>query len=349
MNSKFHDTNQNITRENPLMQQRVHWVDYAKGIGIFLVVVGHTCGGLVDSSILLSSPAARFPSQWIYAFHMPLFYFLSGLFIRGSASKPLKDFVVDKLQVIAYPYFVWSIIQIVLMVIASRYVNSSMSLTDILQLIYKPVLVFSFLYTLFIIMLVYGVAHKLKLSPSDFFGFSILLYCFHLLGMSVEAWKVWDLVCQNIIYFALGAFLDSKKLLTGLSQVKTPLLISVSIGGFLLVALAVLLNIVENQSAVPLIAMIGISASVALAILLERFNLTAFIEVWGLLSLQIYVVHTIVTSGVRMVLQKIFGFSEPFTHIMLGTIAGIYAPIALDQLCNKLRFRYMFTLRPRRY
>lgn len=46
--------------------KRIDWIDVAKGIGIILMVMGHT-----------SMPDAI--NRWIYSFHMPLFFLLSGL------------------------------------------------------------------------------------------------------------------------------------------------------------------------------------------------------------------------------------------------------------------------------
>ena len=43
---------------------RIGWVDTAKGIGLLLVIIGHLPIPLVP--------------VWIYTFHMPLFFFLSG-------------------------------------------------------------------------------------------------------------------------------------------------------------------------------------------------------------------------------------------------------------------------------
>jgi len=43
---------------------RLEYIDIAKGIGIILVVIGHTTNGVV--------------CQWIYSFHMPLFLLISG-------------------------------------------------------------------------------------------------------------------------------------------------------------------------------------------------------------------------------------------------------------------------------
>lgn len=42
-------------------------VDVAKGIGILLVILGHLKNPLMD---------------FIYAFHMPLFFFVSGMFVK---------------------------------------------------------------------------------------------------------------------------------------------------------------------------------------------------------------------------------------------------------------------------
>ena len=54
------------------MPQRIVHIDIAKGIGILLVVLAHN--GL--------QAYAPFLHQFIYAFHMPLFFFLSGMFFK---------------------------------------------------------------------------------------------------------------------------------------------------------------------------------------------------------------------------------------------------------------------------
>lgn len=46
--------------------QRIEWIDVAKGIAILLMVAGHTT---IPKSI----------SNFIWAFHMPLFFIASGL------------------------------------------------------------------------------------------------------------------------------------------------------------------------------------------------------------------------------------------------------------------------------
>lgn len=47
-------------------KERLHWLDYSKTIGMYLVVLGH----VKDNTLLLKGI--------IYSFHMPFFFFLSG-------------------------------------------------------------------------------------------------------------------------------------------------------------------------------------------------------------------------------------------------------------------------------
>ena len=55
-------------------QNRDNAIDIAKGIGILLVIVGHT-GGL---------PAHSTVHHFIYSFHMPLFMFASGFIYMAT-------------------------------------------------------------------------------------------------------------------------------------------------------------------------------------------------------------------------------------------------------------------------
>jgi fucose 4-O-acetylase-like acetyltransferase len=330
-------------------KNRIHWIDYAKGIGIFLVVLGHVCRGLVDSELIDgASPTVQFIDQWIYAFHMPLFFFVSGLLIHSAAAKPWQIFWVDKARTIVYPYLLWATIQSVLMSFASSYTNASASLGDLWRIIYEPVFIFWFLYVLLVIMVLYKLVAQFDPEPFYFLMISVGLYFIHLAGISDVAWTIPDLVCRYAIYFGIGAIVSKSSLLPIINQAKLIPLITMVLGGFLTIAVFVWLQLATNELLIPLLGLIGTSASVAFAILLERFKLINFIKLWGLLSLQIYVVHTIATSGTRMVLQKLLGIHDPFTHVFLGTIAGIYLPIVLHLFTQQIGFQYLFTLQPKK-
>ena len=67
------------------MQERNVWVDYAKAIGIILVVYGHVARGVFNAGLPMDEGEFVLVDSIIYSFHMPLFFFLSGLFFRFAA------------------------------------------------------------------------------------------------------------------------------------------------------------------------------------------------------------------------------------------------------------------------
>lgn len=326
-------------------QKRLTWVDYAKGIGIFLVVVGHLLRGLINSSILQNSSVWEFVDNWIYAFHMPLFFFISGLFVQRSLCKPFTNFVMDKLYAIAYPYFVWSTIQTTLQSSASSYTNNTLSFTDIWKIVYEPQMQFWFLYTLFIILLIYGVFYKLKVSPAVLLGMSVGVYYLHVLDVSFGPWGVLYLARRYALYFALGVVIGSYDLISANAQINPLILWLITLGGYLAVGIAVNLKLTENITTIPLVAVVGIFASVVLANILANLKVLPFLSRWGILSLEIFVAHSIFASVFRVVLQQAFGLTEPITHLILGIVISIYGPIALSQVSQKFGVKYLFTLR----
>jgi len=74
------------------MSKRIEYIDIARGIGILLVVMGHN-----DFAVI--SP---FAYQVIYSFHMPLFFFLSGYFLKTAI--PFFDFLKKRFNSLLKPY-----------------------------------------------------------------------------------------------------------------------------------------------------------------------------------------------------------------------------------------------------
>ena len=74
------------------MERRIEFIDILKGLGIVLMVLGH---------LHLSNTLNRF----IYAFHMPLFFIISGYLYRRPAC--LKNYSLKKVKVLMSPYLLW--------------------------------------------------------------------------------------------------------------------------------------------------------------------------------------------------------------------------------------------------
>ena len=85
------------------ISERVDWVDTLKFIGILSVILGHI----------------NFPlNGFIYTWHMPLFFMVSGFFIKFETS--FKNFAVKNFKRLMIPYFIFSIIGL-FMEILKRY------------------------------------------------------------------------------------------------------------------------------------------------------------------------------------------------------------------------------------
>lgn len=61
--------------------KRILWIDYAKSICIYLVLLGH-------------AHASQPVTDFIYTFHMPLFFFLSGCLFSFEKHPNFKEFAI---------------------------------------------------------------------------------------------------------------------------------------------------------------------------------------------------------------------------------------------------------------
>lgn len=83
-------------------KKRIDWIDGAKGLGILLVVLGHTYG------------IPHWLYCLIYGFHMPLFFLLSGLTYRCDSSIRAAIFIKKLIKKYLLPYFLLAGINLLL-------------------------------------------------------------------------------------------------------------------------------------------------------------------------------------------------------------------------------------------
>lgn len=98
------------TREPITNGTRSAIVDIVKGIAITLVVYGHTAQGMIHRNWWVG-PGATFSDDFVYSFHMPVFFFVAGLFAMSSLTKRGSlHFAIDKVKTILYPYVLFAMI-----------------------------------------------------------------------------------------------------------------------------------------------------------------------------------------------------------------------------------------------
>ena len=88
----------NINLAEKGKDNRVGWIDCLKALGIYLVILGHT---LKDSYL----------SVWIYSFHMPLFFILSGYLIGAKSNiSDKKEYLKRKSKSLLLPFIVFRVL-----------------------------------------------------------------------------------------------------------------------------------------------------------------------------------------------------------------------------------------------
>ena len=81
------------------MQKRIEYIDTAKAIGILLVILGH-CKFLYRPELGI----------FIYSFHMPLFFVISGMFVKPLS---ISNGIMKYAKAYVRPYFITCFIMFV--------------------------------------------------------------------------------------------------------------------------------------------------------------------------------------------------------------------------------------------
>lgn len=89
------------------MIERLKWVDIAKGIAILCVIIGHS----------ITKQKYLWTWNFIYSFHMPLFFLVGGYLFK---EKPIKKFFKDSSRRLLVPYFFVAIIFTIYKVLTSN-------------------------------------------------------------------------------------------------------------------------------------------------------------------------------------------------------------------------------------
>ena len=97
-------------------RKRLDHLDMAKGLGMILVLIGHLQG----DSIFTFSPYIHPLCVYIFSFHMPQFFIISGILtsVKKDELKPIKDVARSRFKGIMIPYLWFSFFYLLVVVVA---------------------------------------------------------------------------------------------------------------------------------------------------------------------------------------------------------------------------------------
>lgn len=338
------------------VMQRQLGPDYAKMLGIILVVWGHTIRGLINADILPADSAFWLNlDRAIYLFHMPLFFFLSGMFIQQTLAKTsLVDFFKRNVLLFIVPLIFWSYTQSGIQYLASANVNVERSLDYVIQAPFPPKQQFWFLWALFLIACFSGVLLKLGMGKKTLLVLAVLtmaaLSVGHMLGLDAISFKMAGQTFGEALffypYFVMGVMLSS----SAVTQSRTGFALSMLIfAGSIVLYLSLyrqsnayyyLFSLTAVYSCYQAIAYIAewVQRRVDQSDSRVLQNLHACLIFIGMNSFIIYLAHIIPEAGIRVVLLKL-GFTQAYIHIIAGNVLGLLAPLLLVPV-NLLLVRY---------
>jgi fucose 4-O-acetylase-like acetyltransferase len=325
--------------------KRIGYVDIAKGIGITLVVMGHN-----DFSLI--SPFAH---KLIYSFHMPMFFFMSGLFFKPDM--PLWAFARRRFDRVLRP-FLFTLLLIYFMSISFSKVSIIVATRRLLKAMYGnghylDWVQLWFLPHLFVVSLfAYVFVHSIRRTRLSSLRWAILaaVYIAGILGISlfwpfefnlfVKEFTVFglpyslDIVFASGFFFILGYELNQHLPVSFFENILTCLLSGITLFGLVWYFPStidfntrqfdsLLINTVE--------ALLGIVFVLALSKQLERIGWLSYLFRYiGQASLIILVFQVPIQDYWG---QKIFALTNnlPFSYWM-SFLAGVLGPIMIHAL-----------------
>ena len=309
------------------MKERNSLIDVLKGFAIILVVMGHASQWFSDDD--RSNPFY----VTIYAFHMPLFMFLSG-YVNFNTRGELN--LGKRFQVLVIPFFVWFLISAIY---HSYILDIEKVWEHLCVLIYKPTQGMWFLWLLFWECTLLYLALKINKHREIWvmIGFwSILIFLHRVTGTQPIFYGVPEL-CWYFIYFSLGYATHKYK--SQAVKIMRP------IGWVGFVAFPFLLQYSVDKSDYILLslrlyalALTGIAASYVLweGLCSSENRVTQCLKNLGSISLEIYVTHYYMRFLVDYIKEYIG--DNFYLNVLIFTFLAVIACDILQRLIQQVKW-----------
>ncbi|SDP50811.1 acyltransferase family protein [Desulforhopalus singaporensis] len=327
------------------MNNRDLWVDYSKAIGIVLVVYGHVAHGICKAGLPVDMKSYLLIDSVIYAFHIPLFFFLSGLYFFRSLEKyGSVGLLVNKIDAIIYPYLVWSILQGSVEVVFSKLTHHPVTFSDVFSsMLWGTKTHLWFLYALFFIFFLAILLYRKRSKP----------YCFIVLSIACVVFVHQDYLPKTIflkyifsyfVFFALGVFCKEFRNIIEAHLYRWTILSFVFFLSYQYIYHNIL-HLTYTDIGIPLLVLsvISILFIISFSSLICR-KPSKIILLIGSNSMTIYLMHVLSYSGARIVLCNLFKIRNFSVHVVVGTLAGVIAPLVAVYLFRLLRINFLYIM-----
>lgn len=316
-----------MTMYNTLNASRLsRTVDICKGLGIVLVVLGHVIRGLGNSELIHISKYWHDIDRVIYEFHMPLFFFLSGLYIERSVkSRNFYRYFAGQIKTLIVPLVFWSYLQVSIQTIFSTNAGNTDNIFEILMSIFPPRYHFWYLWALFQVSLIAALSLRRHSGLLMIVAFSILCLGLSQFGLGqADGPNIGSNIVRYFPYLAIGIWTARYISSPNIDDFTTRAAIAslTLLVYFKIFSLSELLNGFLVATLWICLVFSGIFMLAAKDVLIIRA-----LRYLGLNSMIIYLAHVIALASTRTALLKI-GVDNEFVHLLAGLSFGLILPLA---------------------
>lgn len=329
-------------------------ISIARGIGMICVILGHA---FPDGETGISNSVANFLFQFVYSFHMPLFFIMAGfvfcnkyLACHGLENK--KREVTKKAKRLLIPYFFYSLIVAFLKIFLNIYANHPFELKDLWLVMVgvSPSGGVWFLWTLFMITMLFLLFNRI--SPYILFVISIVLsYANNFL----PEWLPYGFsrVFGNCIWFGLGLllYLNYNKILEIVLK-KKALILALTLTSFLIVVNCLTVasyTFVTTMLSKYLLYCAKVFSGVITVLIIsihiakkEKTQMNIILNCIGEYSMDIFVLSYYVQVPIRVI--TVHFVSVPYWGgVFLELVLGIVIPIIFSKYFVR-KMKYLKTL-----
>ena len=281
------------------MKERYKELDLMKGIGILLVYLGHS----FNLPQLDWNKIFVFLGNTVYSFHMPLFFLISGLISNTNSEIILKNFYKGKIKRLLVPYLFINLVDFFPRTLFPKLVNSEFGGAK--EILFYGTKISWFVYTLFIIFMIFLFLDKYILKKDKYYLFGVILVTVNYLKIfeNIEIFSL-NKVAMYLLYFYIGYIVKpiyKEKIKNGIGSKNLIFLII----GVIFLSLSYKDYYLNYFNSV-VFAILGIWFVLNIALRIkENSVIYKFFNFLGINSLTFYLIEGFITVVYRVVLLRI--------------------------------------------